>query len=139
MFLKLSKLVEKEISKARKNREQLKKIMRYLDENHSRQVTVQETAGQFGYNPDYLSRMLKKQIGLTAMEYLYEVRMNHIHRDLLNTADYVNEIFQRHGCTKYKVAMRLFKERYKCTPTQARKEKNNQIEIIVNTEKDKLI
>ena len=64
------KLVEKEISKARKNREQLKKIMRYLDENHSRQVTVQETAGQFGYNPDYLSRMLKKQIGLTAMEYL---------------------------------------------------------------------
>ena len=127
------------ISKARKNREQLKKIMRYLDENHSRQVTVQETAGQFGYNPDYLSRMLKKQIGLTAMEYLYEVRMNHIHRDLLNTDDYVNEIFQRHGCTNYKVAMRWFKERYKCTPTQARKEKNNQIEIIVNTEKDKII
>lgn len=133
------KLVEKEISKARKNREQLKKIMRYLDENHSRQVTVQETAGQFGYNPDYLSRMLKKQIGLTAMEYLHEVRMNHIHRDLLNTDDYVNEIFQRHGCTNYKVAMRWFKERYNCTPTQARKEKNNQIEIIVNTEKDKII
>lgn len=111
----------KEAVRNNKNREQIKSILRYLDQNHDRHVTVQEIAGHFGYNADYLSRMLKKQIGFTATEYLYEIRMDHIYRDLLNTEDYVNEIFLRHGCSNYKVAMRWFRERYQCTPTQARK------------------
>ena len=31
-----------------------------------------------------------------------------------------NEIFDRHGCTNYRVAMRVFKEKYGCTPKEKR-------------------
>lgn len=129
------KMVEKEVNRNNKNREQIKQILRYLDRNHMRQVTVQETAEEFGYNPDYLSRMLKQQTGLTAMEYLYEVRMNYVYQDLMNTEDYVSEIFARHGCTNYKVAMRWFKKRYHCTPSKMRKQRTDKMEVVVNTEK----
>lgn len=128
------KTAGKEASRSNKNREQIKKILRYLDRNHARHVTVRETADYFGYNADYLSRMVKKQIGFTVTEYLYEIRMDHIYRDLMNTGDYVNEIFLRHGCSNYKVAMRWFRERYQCTPTQARKNASDKM-IIVKTQK----
>ena len=129
------KMIEKEGNRNNKNREQIKQILRYLDRNHARQITVQETAEEFGYNPDYLSRMLKQQIGLTTMEYLYEVRMNYVYQDLMNTEDYVSEIFTRHGCTNYKVAMRWFKRRYHYTPSQLRRQRLDKMEVVVNTEK----
>lgn len=129
------KMIEKEVNRNNKNREQIKQILRYLDRNHARQITVQETAEEFGYNPDYLSRMLKQQIGLTTMEYLYEVRMNYVYQDLMNTEDYVSEIFTRHGCTNYKVAMRWFKRRYHYTPSQLRRQRLDKMEVVVNTEK----
>lgn len=114
------KLVEKEVSRNHKNREKMKEILTYLDKYHGEALTVQSVAEHFNYNPDYLSRLMKKQIGMTVSEYLYEIRINYIYYDLMNTQDFINEIFERHGCTNYRVTMRWFKKRYGCTPKEKR-------------------
>ncbi|RHR25129.1 AraC family transcriptional regulator [Clostridium sp. AF19-22AC] len=115
------KLVEKEVSRNQKNREKMKEILTFLDKHHEEQLTVQSVAEHFNYHPDYLSRIMKRQIGMTVSEYLYEIRINYIYYDLMNTADFINEIFERHGCTNYRVTMRWFKKRFGCTPKEKRK------------------
>lgn len=114
------KLVEKEVSRNQKNREKMKGILTYLDKHHGEQLTVQSVAEHFNYHPDYLSRLMKKQIGMTVSEYLYEIRIKYIYYDLMNTQDFINVIFERHGCTNYRVTMRWFKKRYGCTPKEKR-------------------
>lgn len=95
--------------------------MVYLKEHHREKCLVPEIAAHFGYSEDYLARFFKKQIGMTLMEYLYAIRIAKVHEELLVTDASIGEIFEAHGCTNYRVAMRTFKENYGCTPKEARK------------------
>ena len=59
---------------------------------------------------------------MTINEYLYAYRITKVYQDLMNTDKPVNEIFEERGCANYRVAMRVFKEVYGCTPKQKRKQ-----------------
>ena len=96
--------------------------MRYIENHHSEKIVMEDIAAHFGYNPDYLSRLFKKQLGITVMQYLYEIRLNKIVRDLGETDHSIAYIFDTHGCTNHKYTMQLFKERFKCTPKEKRRE-----------------
>lgn len=116
-----SKLAPKQISKNNKYLNILKEITTFLYEYHNEQITICQIADKFGYNPDYLSRFFKKYMGLTIIDYLYEIRINYVYKDLLDTDLSINEIFENHGCNNYRVAMKFFKKRYDCTPKEKRK------------------
>lgn len=116
------KLQDKQIYKNNKYLDRLKEITTFLDIHHMEQITIYEIADKFGYNQDYLSRFFKKHMGLTIINYLYEVRINYIYKDLINTDLSINEIFEKHGCNNYKVAMRFFKDIYGSTPKEKRKQ-----------------
>ena len=115
------KIVRKEADRNQKNLERVNEIMVYLKEHHREKCLVPEIAAHFGYSEDYLARFFKKQIGMTLMEYLYAIRIAKVHEELLVTDASIGEIFEAHGCTNYRVAMRTFKENYGCTPKEARK------------------
>lgn len=55
------------------------------------------------------------------MDFLNNVRINHIYQDLLFTADPINEIIDRNGYTNTKLFYEKFKEKYGLTPGQVRK------------------
>lgn len=114
------KLTEKDITK-NKTVNKLKSIMLYLDKEHGRQIEIQEIAEKFGYHPDSLSRLFKKHLGMTIIEYLYEIRMDYVIKDLQQSDLFVYEIFERHGCTNYKISMKKFKDRFGCTPKEMKK------------------
>ncbi len=119
-----SKLALKQIKRDNKYLERLKEITTFLHSYHDEQITIQQLAERFGYNLDYISRFFKKYMGLTVIDYLYEIRINYIYKDLIDTDLNINEIFENHGCSNYRVAMKFFKKRYGCTPKEKRKEKN---------------
>ena len=48
---------------------------------------------------------------MTLMEYLYAIRIVKVHEELLATDASIGEIFEAHGCTNYRVAMRTFKRK----------------------------
>lgn len=122
-----NKLAQKQINKTNKYLKRLKEITTFLNTYHNEQITITQVANKFGYNPDYLSRLFKKYMGLTIIEYLYEIRINYVYQDLINTDLSINEIFENHGCSNYKVTMRFFKNRYGCTPKEKRNEVNRTI------------
>ena len=115
------KIVQKNFDKEYKYLERLNEIMTYLKDHYREKVMIPDLAEEFGYNEDYLSRFFKKQTGMTINEYLYAYRITKIYQELMNTDKPINEIFEEHGCTNYRVAMRVFKEFYGCTPKQKRK------------------
>ncbi|HCT90234.1 MAG TPA: AraC family transcriptional regulator [Lachnospiraceae bacterium] len=98
----------------------LGEVVTYLKEHHREKCTVSEVAGKFGYSGDYLARIFKKYIGMSMTDYLYAVRVTSVYTDLVGTDKSINEIFDAHGCTNYRVAMRVFKEKYGCTPKEKR-------------------
>lgn len=117
-----SKLASKQINKNNKYLIILKEITTFLYTYHDEQITIYKLADKFGYNPDYLSRLFKKYMGLTIIDYLYEIRINSVYKDLIDTDLSISDIFEKHGCSNYKVAMKFFKNRYGCTPKEKRKQ-----------------
>ena len=113
-------LLEEEIIKNNKSINKIKDIMLYINKNHSRNITVKDIAQVFNYNADYLSRFFRKHINMTIIQYLYEIRVNYIYKDLIKRDLPIGKIFERHGCLNYKVAMRYFKEKYGMTPKEVR-------------------
>lgn len=116
------KFVQKNFDKEYQYLERLNGIMTYLKDHHKERVKISDLAENFGYNEDYLSRFFKRQTGMTVNEYLYAYRITKVHQDLMNTDKPINEIFEEHGCANYRVAMRVFKDLYGCTPKQKRKQ-----------------
>lgn len=116
------RLTDKDIIKRNRSINKVKDIMRYIENHHSEKIVMEDIAAHFGYNPDYLSRLFKKQLGITVMQYLYEIRLNKIVHDLGETDHSIGYIFDAHGCTNHKYTMQLFKERFKCTPKEKRRE-----------------
>ena len=115
-------MLQEDVTKNEKILNQLKEIMIYIEDHHHETLTVKDLAATFGYHPDYLSRFFKKHLGLSVIDYIYEIRLAHIEHDLHDPNLLINEIFDRHGCTNYRVTMRKFKQRFSCTPKQKQKE-----------------
>lgn len=115
------KMLKKNIEKSEKYFNRIRNIMQYIDENHNRNITAAEIAEKFCYNADYLNRFFKKYMNCSITDYIYTVRLNYVHREIINTDFNIGDIFEKHGCTNYRVASRMFKERWGCTPYQKRK------------------
>ena len=98
----------------------LKHIITYVEEHYAEPLSLSGISRYFALNPEYFCRYFKKNMGFTFLEYVNMVRLAHIYSDLLETADSITEIQQRHGFTNYKVFNRMFKEVYGCTPSKLR-------------------
>ncbi len=110
----------KNIAKDERHLAKLDEVIVYLKENHREKCSAGDVAKHFGYSSDYLARIFKKYMGMSMTDYLYAVRVTYVYVDLVNTDNTINEIFDEHGCSNYRVAMRVFKEKYGCTPKEKR-------------------
>lgn len=107
-----------------KSSEHMRCIMQicdYIKEYHREPLSISEIANLFHYSNDYISRLFKKHMSCTIVEYIYAVRLNCVAKDIRSTNDSVSEIFERHGCTNYGVALREFKKLWGCSPREFRK------------------
>jgi AraC-like DNA-binding protein len=111
-------LVEK--NKIAKHLSKIKEVIDYVEQNYMEPIRLKEAASLMSLNPEYFCRSFKKYTGFTFMEYVYLIRLTHIHSDILGTDDNITIIQERHGFTNYKVFNRMFKEAYGCTPSKLR-------------------
>ena len=58
---------------------------------------------------------------MSFLQYVNEVRLNHIYQDLLYMEGSVQEIMERNGAYNTKLFYKLFKETYHCTPRELRR------------------
>ena len=81
--------------------QQIREVMRYIEEHYAKKLTVAQVAEHFGYTPNYLSKLLKRYLGLTVYQYLYEIRLDRICRDLQHPEARIMELLPKHGCENF--------------------------------------
>ncbi len=73
-------------------------------------ITVESVAKELNYNPNYLSRVIKSETGLTTVEYINSLRIKHAKSLLINSNMRICEISQKCGISDQKYFLKLFKK-----------------------------
>lgn len=93
----------------------------YIQENFRTPITLKTAAEHIGITPTYLSETFRKQTGTGFKEYLNTLRFDYARKLLLHSDMTVIEICNESGFEDYANFIRRFKEKFKVSPAQYRK------------------
>ena len=103
------------------------KIKKYMDDHYSQQFTLAELAQEFHMHPVYMHRKFKKDVGMTPLQYLKQIRLSKAKAYLLTTDLSVDDISERCGFCNSSYFIKVFKGQMACTPYQFRNQSALQI------------
>lgn len=92
------------------------KLIQFIREHFSENISLQDAAEKVFFNPAYCSRFFKKQTGKNFSDYLLQVRMEHA-AELLKENKKITDISRECGYSSSGYFSRIFKEYYGCTPS----------------------
>ena len=99
----------------------LEPVLDYIQLHHAEELPLDEAADSMGLNKEYFCRLFKKNMGVSYLQYVYQVRTTAFCRELETTEDPISEIAERHGFRDAKMLNQYFREIYGCTPSEKRK------------------
>jgi len=99
----------------------LEPLLEYTQVNHAEDLTLDFAAGTMGLNKEYFCRLFKKNMGVSYLTYLNQVRATAVCRELETSEDPISIIAERHGFSNPKMLNQYFRELYGCTPSEKRK------------------
>lgn len=95
-------------------------ILKFVENNFDKKITLNRLAGEYFYTPAYFSRIFKECFGKTLTEYIGEKRMIAAMKMLLETDKSVEEIMSSVGYNDKKRFYKLFKDYTGQTPCSYR-------------------
>ena len=108
--------------KTDRNIQRLGVVLQYARQHYSENITLQDAAEAVALNREYFARFFRKYMGMTFMEYVFAIRLEHVYYDIANTDYTIGSIADKHGfCHNYKLFVKKFKEQYGCSPGEVRK------------------
>lgn len=110
---------ERNLQRSDMNR--LESLLEQIQLSHGEDLTLDWACGELGLNREYFCRLFKKNMGVTFLQYLYQIRATAVCRELEVSEDPISEIAERHGFKDPKMLSQYFKEIYGCTPSEKRK------------------
>lgn len=119
LYVRFSTRLE-HIEKEPKHIARLKDVLNYISEHYAEPISLKDVSALAALNPEYFCRAFKRCTGITLLEYINQIRLNHIYSELISTQDSITDILERNGFTNYKVFSRMFKEHYGKTPSALR-------------------
>lgn len=111
---------DKDINRNTLHLSALKPVLDYTELNYNRPISIQEISAVAHLQPEYFCRKFKQCMGQTFLEYLNEIRIAHIYKDLLFTDHTLCSILETHGFTNVKLFYKIFKDKFNCTPKELR-------------------
>ena len=96
-------------------------MMTYFEQHFAEQLLIDDLAVQFKFNPAYLSRLFKEEVGIPPKEYLNRIRLKHVQQLLISTNLSIQEIAEFTGYKNGFYLSKVFKERFSYSPSQFRK------------------
>lgn len=100
-------------------------IAEWIRTNISTDINLITIATNFNLNPNYLSRVFKKEQGLGVKDYILKIKIDYAKRLLTTTNLTINEISEQSFFSDAKHFMRLFKQKNGLTPSQYRQENSH--------------
>ena len=105
-------------------RERIRSIITFTEQHFQEPVTLSDGADHLGLGKEYFCRFFKKNMGMSFLNYVNEVRLSHVYQDLQNSDAPVAQIMEDNGFTNQKLFNRAFKELYGQTPSSVRRTRN---------------
>ena len=99
----------------------LEPLLEHVQLHHGEDLSLDYAAGSLGLNKEYFCRLFKKNMGVSFLTYLNQVRATAVCRELETSEDPISRIGERHGFTNPKMLNQYFRELYGCTPSEKRK------------------
>lgn len=116
-----SPMALEETNMLRSDISRLEPILEYARVHHGEELTLDDAANAMGLNKEYFCRLFKKNMGVSYLQYLNQIRATAVCRDLETSDDPISVIGERHGFTNPKMMNQYFREIYGCTPSEKRK------------------
>lgn len=101
--------------------DRMQEIMRYLRANFRQNISLQDLADKMYLSTAYLSKYIKKSCGVNYMELINSVRLDRSMEELIYTDAAVMKVAMDCGFASVAAYNKVFKEKYKCTPSEFRK------------------
>ena len=105
----------------RSDMSRLEPLLEYVTLHHAEELPLDEAVEFMGLNKEYFCRLFKKNMGVSYLQYVYQIRTTAVCRELETTEDPIGEIAERHGFRDPKMLNQYFREIYGCTPSEKRK------------------
>ncbi|WP_260871298.1 AraC family transcriptional regulator [Paenibacillus sp. Y412MC10] len=103
-----------------------RRIVDIVQEQYGQDISLDYCAAVMNFNPAYISRVFKKEMGVSFSEYISEYRMN-IAKNLLATTEMkVSEIGRKVSYTNISAFIRTFRRAFGLTPGQYREQLNSE-------------
>lgn len=99
----------------------LKKIILYVREHFSENITIHDAAAAVEYSPSHFMRFFRRETGHTFIEYLNEYRISYAGYLLKESSESIGTIALKCGFDNFSYFIRLFKKKYGLTPKEYRK------------------
>lgn len=121
IFIQLARCYQstKEAEYHQESRRYMTEVLRYIEQNFAT-CTLEETAAQFSFSPNYLSRALKKATGFSFKELVDQNRLKQAAFLLRSTGLPIAEIAPRCGWSNLNQFYKKFAAGYGVTPRQYR-------------------
>lgn len=112
-----------ERNKHLKRLERLEQVFKYVEQNHTREITLGETARAANFSVYHFTRFFKETTGMTFVQYLNSYRISKAVKYLTDTNDPITEVAFRAGFDSIKTFNRVFKQLKGCSPSSFKKQK----------------
>lgn len=99
----------------------IRKAIIYMNNNYQNKIDLHSVSNEVHVNSQYLSRLFKKEIGISYVDYLNTVRVNNACNMLSNTTYPAYRIATDSGFTDSAYFSRVFTKHTKLTPSQYRR------------------
>ena len=96
--------------------------VRYIHEHYSENITILDLAERYEMSPNYFSSIFKREIGISAVNYITDVRMKEAQKLLAHSDNSVVDIAKKVGYEDGQYFFRVFKKHTGMTPLRYREE-----------------
>lgn len=119
--------IKKSVLKEDVKNEYFKKIIQHINQNFYKEISILSLSQDFSINPNYISQLFRKEVGMTFTDYITNLRMDYA-KELLHKTQYSQgEIASKCGYTDYFYFIRVFKKITGLTPGQFRQKANHKV------------
>jgi len=108
-----------------KNENRLQKIIYYINENYTKNLTLKQIADEFHISKYYLCHYFKDKTGFTVVEFVNNTRIINAQKMLINTDMNITDIAMEVGYNSLSNFERVFKKINGITPSQYRSMTNS--------------
>ena len=99
----------------------LKRLVRFVEENHGAKIRLSDFAGSEGYTVSYLSHYIKNSMNQTFQEYVTLVRLNCARELIAAGGKRMLDICMESGFSDYRYFCKAFRKQYGMTPEEYRR------------------